>query len=591
MSFAKLTACGNLLPIITARKGLRVLYKFRPFRFEPPVLLYRNATSIRLTAKEGGVLLVLLENAENVVEEDTFWERVWESESNVYVDNCLRRVVSTLRKKLGDSKRTLIVTLPNRGYIFPRKVEKDSDSDGDGGRKRITLTMLPFRNLSANKRAEPFIAGQVYEISNQLSRLNPNQMSIIDPLDEHTKKTVKQVGKELGVDYVLTGAVLQFGRQLRISIKLVRAENGFTEWADTYERAMRDIPRFAREVSQDVASAIQITLSPREQKRLERIAPAQPDAYFLYLDGLSLWTKRTPESIAEAISFFKKAIARDPAFALAHAALATCHAVNASQSSVPPKEACADARAAAAEAIGIDDNSAESHATLGFVSIFYYKWGDSAREFQEALQLNSQNCALAHHWYAFYLLAANRVPEAIESVERAQDINRRSPMINTNIGTMYYYSRNYGEAIAQYNHVLSIDRDFWYAYWMRGMAYDETGQHSRAMSDYRRAMQNCPRQSLLLKACLARSLALSGNKKEAYRQVQRIDHEAGNSPIPYYHIGVAYAAVDDHNAAFRFLQQSCAAHEMWVAFVEVDPKIDGLRHDLRYKELLRALNK
>ena len=191
------------------------------------------------------------------------------------------------------------------------------------------------------------------------------------------------------------------------------------------------------------------------------------------------------QSLCRAAVLFKKAIELDSGFALAHSALADCYAVMASQSWTPPRHACDNAKLAATSAVSLDRTFAEPHAALGFVlSVFEHQWEKADQEFQEALRLNG-NCATAHHWYSFYLAALNRLPEAIDQVKKAQEIDPLSRMINTNVGTMLYWARQYDAAIDQYDQALNLEDDFWYAYWMRGLAYDEKEQYRRSAADQR----------------------------------------------------------------------------------------------------------
>jgi len=564
-------------------------YEFGPFRFEAAGLLYRKDKRIHLTPKEAGVLLALLENAGHVVEKEDFRKRVWpDIHEDVEFDNCLKRAVATLRNALGEikNKPQYITTLSKRGYVFGavRAVFPDMG----------TLAVLPFHSLGRAKEPDYFIDGLSYEIITQLGRLNPEQLRVIAPLSsmryKGTKKKVREIGKDLKADYLLTGAVLRSENKVRISVQLIHVMDESQTWAETYERRLDDILIFLREVSQDIAKRIEIKLVPHEQARLDYLEPVKPEAYKNYLNGRYLWNKRTPKALQEATVLFKKAIAVDYRFGLAYSAMADCYAVMASQSWVPPKHACDNAKIAATNAMNIDRNLAEPHAALGFVlSVFEHDWRNAEQEFQEALRLNA-NYATAHHWYSFYLAALNRLPEAIEQVKKAHEIDPLSRMINTNVGTMLYWARQYDAAIDQYDQALNLEADFWYAYWMRGLAYDEKKEYRQSAADQRRAIQHFPGDSPLLIASLARTLALSGDQKDARRLLKELSRPSKDSALPHYHIGMAYGALGEKDTAFRYLLESCAAHEMWASFIQIDPKMDALRNDRRYSELRRGLS-
>lgn len=572
-------------------------YEFGQFRFNSAGFLTRQNKSVHLTPKEAKVLLVLLENEGTVVEKETFWQRIWpDLIGDFESDNCLKRAMATLRKALGESKSEprYIATLSKRGYRFIAKVKISEEFHLSDKKKKLMLAVLPFRNMGSSKLPEYFIDGLTYEIAIQLGRLNPEKLGVIAPVSsmqyKKSAKQIRQIGKALRVNYLLTGAAFRSGEKVRISVQLIYAADESQVWAETYERKLDDILVLLREVCQDIARKIEIKLAPHEQARLDYLEPVKPEAYKSYLNGRYLWNKRTPKTLQEATVVLKKAVDLDPRFALAHSALADCYAVMASQSWIPPKQACDAAKSAALNAMELDRTYAEPYAALGFIlSVFERNWEKAAQKFQEALRLNV-NYATAHHWYSFYLAALNRLPEAIEQIKKAQEIDPLSRMINTNVGTMLYWNRQYDAAIKEYDQVLNVEDDFWYAYWMRGLAYDEKKQYHKAAADQRRAIQHFPGDSPLLIASLARTLALSGDQKGARRQLKEVNQPAKYSSLPHYHIGMAYAALGEKDTAFRYLIESCSAHEMWVSFTPIDPKMDTLRNDRRYMELRRRLS-
>lgn len=570
------------------------VYKFGPFRFEAGGLLFRKDIPVHLRPLEARVLLVLVENARHIVEKEEFRKKVWPYYKQD-IGPCLRKTISGLKKALGEKRNNAqyIDMRSGLGYCFIAKVKKTAGRRPPGP-KRLMLAVLPFRNLGGSKLPEYFIDGLTYEIIIQLGRLNPKKLGVIAPISSMQYKTsakkIRQIGKMLRVTYLLAGAAFRSGNKVRISVQLIYAADESQVWAETYERKLDDILVLLREVCQDIARRTEIKLVPHEQARLDYVAPVRPEAYEIYLSGRSLWNKRTPRTLEEATVLFNKAIALDSRFALAHSALADCYAVIASQSLISPRQACHNAKLAATNAIELDRTYAEPHAALGFVlSVFERDWKRAEQEFQEALRLNA-NYATAHHWYGFYLAALNRLPEAIEQAKKAQQIDPHSRMINTNVGTMLYWDRQYDEAIEEYDKVLNLEDDFWYAYWMRGMAYDEKKQYRKSAADHRRAIQHYPGNSPLLVASLARSLALSGDQKSARRQLNEVNQPSKYSSLPHYHIGIAHAALGEKDVAFRYLLESCSAHEMWASFIQIDPKMNTLRNDRRYTELRRRLS-
>jgi len=574
-----------------------ISYEFGRFHFDPAGLLLWKGKEVPLPPKEAGVLLVLVEawvrHPGDIVKKEDFYEEIW-SDLNVNIDDCLKRAVFALRKALWEKDKTqYIKTYSTKGYRFVQDVRVALNNQPPPS-KGLKLAVLPFRNLVGGRQPEYFIDGLTDDITTDLGRINPEQLRVTPTVTamryKNTKKRIKQVGKELAVQYVIVGTMFRSGGKFRVSVQLVQVADESQLWAERYERKLKDISVFLREICLDIAREIKIKLVPHEQARFDYVAPVEPKAYDNYLNGRYLWNKRTPRSLREAVSLLEKSIGLDPKIARAHSNLADCYAVMASQSLMSPKEACEKARESAMKALDIDPAFAEPYATLGFVhSVFERQWPQAEKEFQQAIRLNP-NYPTAHHWYSFYFAALNRMKEAIEQVKKAQELDSNSRMIKTNVGTMLYWTGKYEAAIEQYSQVLAFEPEFWYAYWMRGMARDEEGQYREAAADHRRAVRNFPGQSPLLEASLARSLALAGNIEDARRQLKQAIKPSRYSEVSHYYIATAYAALGDKDAAFRSLSESCAAHEMWVSFMHVDPKMAPLRRDARYGRLRQALS-
>jgi len=559
-------------------------YDFGPYRFDlSGPLLYRRTglvyKVVDLAPKERGVLLLLIENAGKVVKTDELLDKVW---PGVTVGpGSLARTVSDLRAILRNGKNgpEYIETVSKVGYrmIFPKK---------------IMLAVLPFENLGP-KDEEYFSDGLTEEMIIQLGRLNPEKLGVIARASvmqyKSSGKSVQEIGKELGVDYALIGSVRRARGRVRISAQLVRVEDQNHVWGESYDGKPADIFAVQIEVARAIAHQIRIKLVPHEDERPPRVVDLQ--AYDDYLRGRYLWNQRTPKSVKEAAALFEKAVAQDTGSAMAYSALADCYAALGSQAWMSPREASVKARAAARKAVKLDGNLAEPHANLGFcLTVFEYEWAQAEREFCRALELNS-NYATAHHWHSFYLAAMGRMAEALEVMRRAQRIDPLSRMINTNVATMLYWAREreYDAAIEQCHDALGIDPDFWNAHSMLARALEQQKQYKAAMTEHRRALAVFPGRSAILVADFARTCALAGDAKQA-RELLRGLREKGSYPsLPMFQIGLAHAALGEIDTAFRYLRESCKGGEMWVAYIKVEPRMDALREDRRYRELLTCL--
>jgi TolB-like protein/Flp pilus assembly protein TadD len=568
-------------------------YKFGLFRFEVAGQeLSREDTIVHLTPKESGVLLLLLQKAGKTVEREDFFSKVWPDVYNP--DRSLNRAISVLRKVLSDGRDEpeYIATASKKGYrfVFPVTIIGDDDTERTGD-PRIMLAVLPFQNL-IGAEDEYFVDGLTAQMITQLGRLNPERLGVIAWTSamqyKNTNKVIKQIGEELGVAFALEGNVRRAGSQVCIAAQLVAVRDQTLIWAEEYEEELVDILILQGKVAKAIADQIRIALTPQEEARLQSPQQVNPPAYLDYSKGRYLWNKRTPASVLEASGLFEKAILQEPTFALAYSALADCYAVMGSQSWIPPREASAKGAAAATKALEIDNTLAEPHATLGFIyTVFEYRWQEAEKEFHRALAINP-NYATAHHWHSFYLAAMGRVPEAIEEINSALGLDPLSRMINTNVGTMLYWARKNDAAIEQCRKALSLDPDFWNAHNMLALVLEQKKQFKAAIAEHRRAIADFPGRSALLVASLARTCALSGAHREARDLLQELNKTKVYPCVAKYQVGLAHAALGETGAAFRCLRQSIDAGEMWVGYMKVDPRMDDLRRDRRYRELLKV---
>jgi tetratricopeptide (TPR) repeat protein len=279
----------------------------------------------------------------------------------------------------------------------------------------------------------------------------------------------------------------------------------------------------------------------------------------------------------------------DPEFALAYAGLADCHIVLGTFAFVPMAESFPRAKIAAEKALALDPSLGEAHTSLAVIlSIYEHQWHTGETQFKKSISIRP-DYATAHHWYSFCLCAAGRISEGIAEIRKAEELDPLSLIILTNFGTALYWARQYDRALEQYHKVLSLSPDFWTAHWMMGLAYEQQGNYLAAAEEMRTAMKFFPGSSAVLAASLARVQALSGSIDEALQLIGEVKSQDETNVSCPYHLAMAYAALGQNDAAFQWLASACEAHDMWINFIKVDPKMDSLRRDARYLELLRRI--
>ncbi len=315
--------------------------RFGPFELDPENFELRRAgRRVKLDRTPLELLIYLAQRAGKLVRHDEAVERIWGKEVFIEAESGLYTAIRKIRKALGDhpTRPQYIETVSRKGYRFvgliPRKA---GGSESEVGRP-VRLAVLPLDNLSGNPAREYFSDGLTEELITVLGMLSPRELGVIARTSvmrfKGAKKSITEIGRELGVDYVIEGSARHDRGRVRIAIQLIRASDQTHVWAESYERPLRDIHRVQSEVAQAVAQRIRLKLAAGSSTA----RPLDPEVYDSYLRGRSLWDHRTAPSIRSAMGYFEKALQSDPHYAQAWAALATCYATLAITSDARPRD-------------------------------------------------------------------------------------------------------------------------------------------------------------------------------------------------------------------------------------------------------------
>jgi tetratricopeptide (TPR) repeat protein len=252
-----------------------------------------------------------------------------------------------------------------------------------------------------------------------------------------------------------------------------------------------------------------------------------------------------------------------------------------------PAETLPKANAAALKAIEIAPQSAEAHASLALVLHHRWDWTGAEAEFKRALQLDP-NYANAHHWYGDYLSVRGRHENALLEAKQALELDPLNLMIGTWVGLRYYLARKYDAAIEQGRNTVELDRNFAAAHLLLGETYVQIGLHDNALAELQSAASLSGSSPLYL-AQVAVAYATAGRKTEALRiadQLQAISNKRYVSP---YGLAQIYAALNDKEQTFKWLQRAYDDGAVWMSYLAVDPVFDGIRSDQRFQDLLRRV--
>jgi tetratricopeptide (TPR) repeat protein len=373
---------------------------------------------------------------------------------------------------------------------------------------------------------------------------------------------------------------------VRISLELLQARDERQLWATTYDRVIDDIFEVQSDIAGRVVERLGIALSADELSRLNVRPTANHEAYALYLKGRYFWNKRTQEDIQTALGYFQQAVERDPGYSLAWVGIADSWIFRGWYSLLSPDDAFPKAKVAVLKALEFDSTLAEAHASLAHIHLeFDHDWDAAEREYRRAIQLNPRY-PTAHHWYGGYLSAMGRHEEALARADVARRLDPLSLIIQTWVGLRYYFARQYQPAIAEYRKALELDSDFAPAHWHLGWVYEQTGDHAKAVSEAKAALQSDPK-SLQYLASLGRAYAVAGEAGKARDILAQLTRAAPARHVSAYHVALIHLALGDTDTALSWLERAYDERSPWVAYWQVDPRLDPVRSEARFTQLLR----
>jgi tetratricopeptide (TPR) repeat protein len=402
-----------------------------------------------------------------------------------------------------------------------------------------------------------------------------------------TRKTVQQIGGELGVDFVVESSLRTVGERVRISARLVRVADQTDVWSSNYDRAFQDLVLLQDEVAQAIALHVQVELAAASLSRLSATRSLNPDAHLAYLEGRYYWNKRSPEALERAIVHLQQAIQLDSNYALAYAGLADAYASQCLIADVAPAEVFPKAKAAALRALELDGDLAEGHTSLAYVKFWYdWDWVGAEAEFQRALELNP-GYATAHQWYAEYLRLMGRQEEAIAENRKALELDPLSLIINMESGLPFYLERRFDEAIRYFRKTLEMDPSFGLAHCVLGWAYEGKSQYSQAIAELETALRLDDSAPVL--SGLAHAYASAGRQRDANRVLHQLQERAKIRYVSPFFLAMVYVGLKENARALDSLDAAYAHHDWVLLWVNVGHTLDPLRSQPRFVDLLQRL--
>ena len=460
------------------------------------------------------------------------------------------------------------------------------------GQKEISsIAVLPFVNASNDPNSEYLSDGLTEGLINSLSQI-PNLAVMSRSSVFHYKgKDVdpQQVARDLKIEGVVTGRIVQRGDQLIISAELIDARTNHNLWGEQYDRKLADVLAVQDDITRAISSKLRERLSGESAKPVVKGGTSDPEAYQLYMKGRFYWEKRTPESLDKARDYFNQAIEKDPNYALAYVGLADYYDVVPEYAPVPSSDAQPKARAAAQKALTLDDSLTEAHAVLADGYSMQWEWSAAEREFKRALEL-SPNSANTHKLYWVFLSSLGRHQEALTEIRTAIRLDPLNLKYNDNLGQEYVVGGEYDLAIDQFKKVVEMDPSFASVHGGLSNAYLFTGKYDLWIEEWETQfnLSHQPEYEAIAKN-VGKVYAQSGIEaalREWARQEAELSKRQYADPA---HIGFIYARAGDKDQAFAWLEKGLKEKSEAMQYLKTDHMADSLRSDPRYADMLKQM--
>jgi TolB-like protein len=460
----------------------------------------------------------------------------------------------------------------------------------------VRMAVLPFVNLTGDPDQEYLSDGFTQEMITQLGRLHPEGLSVIARSSVMRYKAgdtpVDQIGRELGVAYVLEGSARRDADSIRINVELVHVQDQTQLWADSYEREFEGILAVQSEVARQVADALALTLLPAEKARLASVRTVDPEVQEAYLKGSYHWKKLTPEDLDTAQRYFELALEKDPSYAPAYEGLAWVWAARQQMGRVLPAEAGPKVKEAALQAITLDAGSAGAHEALALVLTWTdWDWTGAGPEWRRALELNP-NAANTHAYYSHFLAITGRVDEALPHIERALALDPFNALFHGLYSVVLVFDGRYDDALAVARTALAMQPNMTIARNTLRDVYAAKGMRDEQLAYQRERIARDPERI----AAFEQGLAEGGHQVALGRIADllaaRYKESGGVVPPGDGPLGIArlYRDAGDHDRAIDWLEQAYEVHNPNLPYIGGLPVWDPLRSDPRFQDLLRRMN-
>ncbi len=596
--------------------------------------LKKAGHTVKLQSQPAKVLAVLIRQAGQIVTRKELQQAVW-GEHYVDFDQGLNYCITQIRYALSDRAEApiFIETVPRRGYRFIAPVgclspsnqqplahplpetEPSNSTRRRLGKRRLAamligivalitailfwpsrrppapaahkrLAVLPFSTFNGDPDHDYFSDSLTEEMITTLSRLSPQHLSIIARTSamryKGLPKRVAEIGRELEVEYILTGSVQNEQGQLRIQVQLIRTGDESHVWAQSYDRPVDDLLGVQRDVAQAVARSLSVTLLPEALPAESSVLSAS--AREAYLKARYWLARKSKEGGEKAIAELSLVIAQAPDYAPAHVALALAYL----QQNLPMVERLRQIKPVLETALRLDDTSAEAHLVMGYLALMG-EWNPqtACQHIERAITLEPGRAEI-YHLYATYFSILGQHDEAIRQLQRAKELDPVSPIIVGDMGWLYFAAGRYAEAVEEGLHTLELEPENVGARDCLVHSYRQLNQTAAALEQAQAVMKlwQAPPERI---ARVAQSGGPEGLRDYWQWSRDYLRVVAAQEYVDPCIFALLEASLDDRDAAFRSLEAALHQRSELLIYLNVEPRYERLRADPRFADLQRRM--
>ena len=506
------------------------------------------------------------------------------------IDRCLKKNPAERFHDAGQVHAALDIVRSNRSSKRPLSARTKG---GPLGTRRArtgqirSLALLPLENHSVDPQQDYFAEAMTESLLTDLAQIGGLRVVSRTSVMRYkgTQKSIPDIARELGVDAIIEGSVLRAGNRVRITAQLIHGATDQHLWARSYERDSEDILALQSEVARAIADEVRVKLTPRERARLSLVRRVNRAAHEAYLKGIYHFDRL---DMGRGMEYFTESTTIDPTYAPAWGRLARGYYFLGLFGAMAPADAFSMLKEAAWKAQDLDPELAEAYGWRAMASLYYdWNWSATGEELRRAIELKPSHPEISH-FYGHYLMVMGRAAEGLVACEQAIQLDPLGMIITACLGWHCLFSRQIDDAVAPAQRALAMDPNFFWAHTVLGWAYEQQGLSDTSIAEYEKAV-SLSGGMVMNVAALGHAYAHFGRTEEARVVLEQLIERRKSSYVSAYDIATVYVALGDDETAFRWLDEAYTEHASFLIHIDWDPRLDGLRTDPRFGDLLTRI--